>query len=48
MILKEKIVCCHGNLTAKSTAKILKTTLRHVYFIWDVNDLPVIKKGYKR
>lgn len=44
MTLNEKILCCHGNLTAVSTAKVLGCTYARVYNVWYRNNKFISEK----
>ncbi|WP_341215754.1 hypothetical protein [uncultured Wocania sp.] len=48
MNLKQKVIACHGNLIAKSTALVCGCSISQVYNIWYENDLFTIKKNAHR
>ncbi|WP_185956489.1 hypothetical protein [Changchengzhania lutea] len=48
MKLKDKILACHGNLIAKSTAKACGCSLSQVYNIWGQNNLFSIKNNKRK
>ncbi|MBD0822628.1 hypothetical protein [Aestuariibaculum marinum] len=48
MNLTQKVLCCHGYLTAKSTAVVCGCTPSQVYNIWNQNNKKSIKKNKHR
>lgn len=48
MNLNQRVLACHGHLTAKSTAIVCRCSRSQVYNIWFLNNLRVIKKNKHR
>lgn len=48
MTKTEKILCCHGNLTAKSTANVLRINKDVVYQTWWYHRLKAVKRYPER
>lgn len=48
MNLKEKIICCHGNLTGKSTSIVLGCGYHYVLRVWADSGLKNIRKNEHR